>query len=88
LSIRQQSGSWERVCADLAAMAGADPDLAEAARADLLSWLQHGAATSYSGPTASQAEQITSLLATPRLSEHQRRDIAFVAGIPLTAATR
>jgi hypothetical protein len=36
LSIRQRSGSWERVCADLAAMAGADPDLAEAARADLL----------------------------------------------------
>ena len=88
LSIRQQSGSWERVCADLAAMAGTDPDLAEAGRADLLSWLQHGAATSYGGPTAAQAKQITSLLATPRLSEHQRRDVAFVAGIPMTAVTR
>ncbi|HEY7265206.1 MAG TPA: hypothetical protein VH589_27455 [Trebonia sp.] len=84
LSIRQQSGSWERVCADLAAMAVTDPDLAEAARTDLLSWLQHGAATSYGGPTAAQAEQITSLLATPRLSQQQRRDIAFVAGIPMT----
>jgi len=88
LSIRQQSGSWPRVCADLAAMAGADPDLAEAGRTDVLSWLQHGAATSYGGPTAAQAEQITALLATPRLSEHQRRDIAFVAGIPITAAPR
>lgn len=88
LSIRQQSGSWERVCADLAAMADTDPDLAEAGRADVLSWLQHGAATSYGGPTAAQAEQITSLLATPRLNEHQRRDIAFVAGIPMTAVPR
>jgi hypothetical protein len=88
LSIRQQLGSWPRVCADLAAMAGADPDLAEAGRTDLLSWLQHGAATSYGGPTAAQAQQITSLLATPGLSEHQRRDIAFVAGIPITAVSR
>jgi hypothetical protein len=87
LSIRQQSGSWERVRADLAAMADPDPHLAEAARADLLSWLQHGAATSYGRPSASQAEQIAALLATPRLSEHQQREIAFVAGVPATGIT-
>jgi hypothetical protein len=87
LSIRQRSGSWERVRADLAAMAGADLDLAEAARADLLSWLQHGAATSYGRPAAAQAEQITALLGLTRLSERQRREIAFVAGIPMTAIT-
>lgn len=87
LSVRQQSGSWERVRADLAAMTDPDPDLAEAARADLPSWLQHGAATSYGRPTATQSDQITALLAAPRLSERQRRNIAFVAGIPMTAIT-
>ena len=81
LSIRQHSGTWDRIHADLTAISGQDPDLAEAARTDLLAWLQHGAATSYGKPSASQAAEIAALLATPELSDRQRREIAFVTGI-------
>jgi HEAT repeats len=81
LSIRQHSSTWDRIHADLVAINGPDRDLAEAARTDLLAWLQHGAATSYGTPSASQAAQIATLLATRKLSDQQRREIAFVAGI-------
>lgn len=81
LSIRQYSGTWNRVHADLTAIDGHDPGLAEAARTDLLAWLQHGAATSYGKPTAGQAADIARLLTTPRLSGRQRQEIAFTAGI-------
>jgi len=80
LSIRQDAGTWDRVHADLAALSGQDPDLAAAARTDLLAWLRHGAATSYGKPGASQAAGIARLLATPKLSGRQRREIAFAAG--------
>jgi hypothetical protein len=85
LSIRQHSGTWNRVHADLAAINGHDADLAEAARTDLLAWLQHGAATSYGKPSPAQATQIAGLLATGELSQQQRREVAFVAGIRLPA---
>lgn len=86
LSIRQHSGTWNRVHADLTAINGHDPALAEAARTDLLAWLQHGAATSYGNPSPAQAEEIAGLLATGKLSKQQRRDIAFIAGIRTPAA--
>jgi hypothetical protein len=81
LSIRQDAGTWNRVHADLSALGGQDLELAEAARTDLLAWLQHGAATSYGRPTASQAADIARLLATPRLNSRQRQEIAFAAGV-------
>jgi hypothetical protein len=81
LSIRQDAGTWDRVHADLTALCGQDPDLAEAARTDVLAWLQHGAATSYGKPSASQAADIARLLTTPKLSDRERQAIAFVAGI-------
>jgi hypothetical protein len=81
LSIRQDAGTWDRIHADLTALGGHDPDIAEAARLDLLAWLQHGAATSYGRPSASQGADIARLLATLKLSSRQRREIAFVAGI-------
>lgn len=81
LSIQQHSGTWTRVHADLAAINDHDRDLADAARTDLLAWLQHGAATSYGQPDADQAGEIARLLATSKLSDSQRRQIAFVAGI-------
>jgi hypothetical protein len=86
LSIRQYSGTWNRVHADLTAINGHDPGLAEAARTDLLAWLQHGAATSYGKPSPAQAAEIAGLLATGKLSQQQRREIAFVAGILMPAA--
>jgi hypothetical protein len=59
LSIRQYSGTWNRIHADLAAINSPDAGLAEAARADLL--------------------------ATGKLSQQQRREVAFVADIPMPA---
>jgi hypothetical protein len=81
LSIREHSGTWNRIHADLTAICGPDSDLAGAARTDLLAWLQHGAATSYGQPSASQAAEIAGLLATLMLGDQQRIQIAFVAGI-------
>jgi HEAT repeat protein len=85
LSIRQYSGTWNRIHADLAAINSPDAGLAEAARADLLAWLQNGAATSYGKPSPAQATEIGGLLATGKLSQQQRREVAFVAGIPMPA---
>jgi hypothetical protein len=87
LSIKQHSGTWSRVHADLAAINGHDRDLADAARADLLAWLQYGAATSYGQPDADQAGEIARLLATSKLSDSQRREIAFVAGNRVPASS-
>ncbi|HJY56536.1 MAG TPA: hypothetical protein VJ418_09150, partial [Streptosporangiaceae bacterium] len=86
LSLRQSSGTGNRVHADLAAINDHDRNLAEAARKDLLAGLQHGAATSYGKPGPAQAGQIAGLLAASRLSQHQRREIAFVAGIRVPPA--
>jgi len=86
LSIEQHSGTWSRVHGDLAAVNGHDHDLADAARADLLAWLQHGAATSYGQPDADQAAEIARFLATSKLSDRQRRQIAFVTGIRVPAS--
>ncbi len=86
LSIQQHLGTWSRVHGDLAAVNGDDHDLADAARADLLAWLQHGAATSYGQPDADQAAEIARFLATSKLSDRQRRQIAFVAGIRVPAS--
>jgi hypothetical protein len=83
LSVRQRIGSWERIRADLLAMNGQDPELADAARTDLLAWLQHGAATTYGKPDASQSAEITEALGTARLTDKERREVAFVAGISI-----
>lgn len=56
------------------------------ARADLLAWLQDGAATSYGQPDAGQAAEIARFLATSKLSDRQRREIAFVAGLRVPAS--
>jgi hypothetical protein len=82
LLLRQRLGRWERVRSDLEALHGADRELAETARADLLAWLQHGAGSAYGRPTSDQAQDIARYLATPRLTDEQRRGVAFVAGLP------
>jgi hypothetical protein len=80
LAIRQRLSPWDRVQADLAAINGSDPDLAETGRADLLAWLQHDAATTCGKPPPSQAAEIAALLANSTLNGGQRRAVAFVAG--------
>ena len=86
LAIRQHLGTWDRVLADLSALAGPDPDLADTARADLLAWLQHDAVTTYTMPAPVQAERIAGLLNASGISQAQRRRIAFTAGIPTSAS--
>jgi hypothetical protein len=81
LAIRQRLSPWDRVQADLTAINGCDPDLAETGRADLLAWLQHDAATTYGKPPPGQAAEIAALLANSTLTGGQRRAVAFVAGI-------
>lgn len=81
LAIRQGMGPWDRVQADLTAINGPDPDLAETGRTDLLAWLQHDAASTYGRPSSGQAAQIAALLADSTLTGGQRRAVAFVAGI-------
>ncbi len=83
LSIRQRLGPWSRVHADLVAVNGEDLDLARAARTDLLTWLHHDAGTTYGRPDAGQAAQIAALLGTGMLTDKQRREVAFVAGLRL-----
>jgi hypothetical protein len=81
LAIRQRLSPWERICADLTAITGQDPDLAVTGRADLLSWLQRDAAVTYARPSPGQAARIAALLARSTLTSEQRREVAFVAGI-------
>jgi len=47
----------------------------------LLAWLQHDATTTYGRPEAAQAAQIAELLGTRLLTDQQRRQVAFAAGI-------
>jgi hypothetical protein len=82
LTIRQCLGTWDRVLADLVAMSDPDPALADTARSDLLAWLQHGAAITYTLPDPAQTEEIAGLLATSSLTRAQCREVAFAAGIP------
>jgi hypothetical protein len=87
LAIRQRLSPWDRVQADLAAINGPDPVLAEIGRTDLLAWLQHDAATTFSRPSPSQAAQIAALLANRALTGTQREAVAFVAGIRTPATS-
>jgi hypothetical protein len=82
LSLRQRLGAWERVRSDLRAMNDADTDLARAARTDLLAWLSTDASRTYGRPTPEQATDISHHLKAVALSEYQRLQIAFVAGLP------
>ena len=81
LSVRQNSGGWERVTADLEAATGDDSLLASSARADLSSWLSNGAASTRGVPTADQAIAMARALPISGLDVDQQRLISFHAGI-------
>jgi hypothetical protein len=87
LAIRQRLSPWDRVQADLTAISGPDPDLAEIGRTDLLAWLQHDAAHTYGKPPPAQSAQIAALLANSTLTGTQREAVAFVAGIRTPATS-
>lgn len=81
LRLRQKQGTWERVIADLDAMS-ARGDLEDLGRRDLLAWLQHGAASTYSRPTPTQAAHLADLLKDVDLAHGAKREVAFTAGLP------
>jgi hypothetical protein len=87
LAIRQGLSPWDRVQADLTAINGTDPDLAETGRADLLAWLRHDATATGGKPPPGQAAQIAALLANSTLTGGLREAVAFVAGIRAPAAS-
>lgn len=88
LRFRQRLGALERVRRNLLATTDPDPEIRDLGRADLLAWLQNGAASTYGQPSPDQRHDIAVSLAGAtnhgRLSEHQAREIAFVSGLPMT----
>ncbi|MFD5826996.1 hypothetical protein [Lentzea sp. NPDC060358] len=72
--IHRRRGGWEAVIADLELLGDPDPRLAGQGRQRDLPM--------YSRPTDAQQRRITALLATAPVDHHQRRFIAFAAGLP------
>ena len=72
--IHRRRGGWEAVIADLELLHDSEPRLAG-------SGLQRDLPM-YSRPTDTQQRRITDLLATAPIDRHQRRLIAFAAGLP------
>jgi len=72
--IHRRRGGWEAVIADLELLHDSDPRLAGLGRQRDLPM--------YSRPTDTQQKRITDLLSTAPIDRHQRRFIAFAAGLP------
>ncbi|MFC3890911.1 hypothetical protein ACFOWZ_05445 [Lentzea rhizosphaerae] len=72
--IHRRRGGWEAVIADLELLHDSDARLAGMGRQRDLPM--------YSRPTATQQRRITDLLSTAPVEHHQRRLIAFAAGLP------
>lgn len=74
---------WQRILLDLRLYADSDDRLRRTAQADLASWLNHGASTTYSMPTPAQAQEIDQLIADlrPVLGERLTLLLRFHVGI-------
>jgi hypothetical protein len=79
--LRRRRGRWDRVLADLRAVNGDDPELADTARADLLTWLRLDAATAYEPPRGEAGAEIAALVRTAPIDDEIRRRLATVIGI-------
>lgn len=79
--LTRSAGGWERVRADLRAAADPDSRLSGLGRAGISNWLAVHAATAWNAPTSSQDRDIETLLDAAGLDDHQRRFVAFSAGI-------
>lgn len=74
---------WLRLATNLRLIDDPDPRLRAHARADIATWLDRQAATSYRGPSAVQAAELDTLItrATPELDEHRVRLLRFHTGL-------
>ncbi|GAA5122471.1 hypothetical protein [Haloechinothrix salitolerans] len=84
-TVRRALGSWERVHSNLELITSADSDLANAARVDILAWLDHGAARTWTEPTQQQRAVIAAAVQSDILDNDIRRRLAFHAGLPQPA---
>jgi hypothetical protein len=75
--------TWTRVHVDLHVLAGRDVELGHRAHADLINWLQRGAATAYRKPSQEVLRRISPLIdrAEPLLGPTQSRQLRWLLGI-------
>jgi hypothetical protein len=86
--ISRESGSWNRVEADLRALCDADPTFADLGRAGIRNWLTFDAASTWTPLDDTQRQRLRRLLCSQPMDEHQRQRVAFHAGIrPETTST-
>jgi hypothetical protein len=75
--------TWTRVHVDLHVLAGRDVELGHRAHADLITWLQGGAATAYRKPSQEVLQRISPLMdgAEPLLEAKQTHQLRWFLGI-------
>ncbi|MEH1166458.1 hypothetical protein V6V47_13825 [Micromonospora sp. CPCC 205539] len=80
--------AWQRLATNLRLVDDPDDRLRVGARADISSWLDRQAATTYHGPSGDRAAEVDKLIegARPILGEHKVRLLRFHAGLPHQAA--
>jgi hypothetical protein len=76
-------GAWQRLVTDLELIDDTDERLRVTSRADLATWLEHQAATTYHGPSRERAAQLDRLIeqARPIVGEGRARLLRFHAGL-------
>ncbi|MGC7095141.1 hypothetical protein ACPZ19_10790 [Amycolatopsis lurida] len=62
LQLLRAQGSWTRLTADLRLVDDEEPAIRAEARNDLTTWLTHDAATAYTAPQATRADELSALL--------------------------
>jgi hypothetical protein len=83
--LSRESGSWNRVEADLRLLGDTDPELAAMGQTGIRNWLDTAAARTWARLDDAQRGRIAALLSDGPLDEWRRRNVAFHAGIPYEA---
>jgi hypothetical protein len=80
--------AWQRLATNLRLIDDPDERLRVSARADITTWLDRQAATTYHGPSRDRGTELDKLIerAHPILGEHKVRQLRFHAGLPHQAA--
>ena len=76
IRLLRRRGGWERLLANLDALAGSDQDLVDEATQDLPSWIAQSR-TLYATPPVELGQRINGLLARAHLRREVRREIEF-----------